>query len=37
MGKGVKVDWQESSEELKQLYQKEVHPNGVPDCKPSVS
>ena len=26
MGKGVKVDWQESSEELKQLYQKEVHP-----------
>ena len=26
MGKGVKVDWQKSSEELKQLYQKEVHP-----------
>ncbi len=26
MGRGVKVDWQESSEELKQLYQKEVHP-----------
>ena len=22
----MKVDWQESSEELKQLYQKEVHP-----------
>ena len=26
MGKGVKVDSQESCEELKQLYQKEVHP-----------
>ncbi len=26
MGRGVKVDWQESSEELKQLYQKETHP-----------
>ena len=26
MGRGVQVDWQESSEELKQLYQKEVHP-----------
>ncbi len=25
-GRGVKVDWQESSEELKHLYQKEVHP-----------
>ncbi len=26
MGRGVQVDWQESSEELKRLYQKEVHP-----------
>jgi len=26
MGKGVKVDWQESSEELKHRYLKEVHP-----------
>ena len=26
MGRTVKVDWQESCEELKQLYQKEVHP-----------
>ncbi len=26
MGRGVKVDWQESSEELKHRYQKEVHP-----------
>ena len=26
MGRGVKVDWQESSDELKQLYRKEVHP-----------
>ncbi len=26
MGTGVQVDWQESSEELKHLYQKEVHP-----------
>ncbi len=26
MGRGVQVDWQESSEELKHLYQKEVHP-----------
>lgn len=25
MGRGVKVNWQESSEELKHLYQKEVH------------
>ena len=26
MGRGVKVDWQESSEELKHRYLKEVHP-----------
>ncbi len=26
MGRGVKVDWQESSEELKHRFQKEVHP-----------
>lgn len=26
MGRGVKADWQESSEELKQRYLKEVHP-----------
>jgi len=26
MGRRVKVDWQESSEELKHCYQKEVHP-----------
>ena len=26
MGRRVKVDWQESSEELKHRYQKEVHP-----------
>ena len=26
MGRGLKVDWQESSEELKQLYWKEVNP-----------
>ena len=26
MGRRMKVDWQESCEELKQLYQKEVHP-----------
>ena len=37
MGRGVKVDWQESSEELKQLYQKRYIPNGVPDYKPSAS
>jgi transposase len=26
MGRGVKVDWQESGEELKRLYRKEAHP-----------
>ncbi len=26
MGRGLNVDWQESSEELKHRYQKEVHP-----------
>ncbi len=26
MGKSVKADWQESSEELKHRYLKEVHP-----------
>jgi hypothetical protein len=26
MGRGVKVDWRESSGELKRLYLKEVHP-----------
>ena len=26
MGRGLKVDWQESNEELKHRYQKEVHP-----------
>ncbi len=26
MGRGLSVDWQESSEELKHRYQKEVHP-----------
>ena len=34
MGRGVKVDWQESSEELKQLYRKEVHP---PTAYPTAS
>ena len=35
MVRRVKVDWQESSEELKHHYLKEVHPhNGEPDCKP---
>ncbi len=28
MGRGLEVDWQESSEELKHLYQKEVHLQG---------
>ncbi len=26
MGRGVQINWQETSEELKHLYQKEVHP-----------
>ena len=37
MVKGVKVDWQESSEELNSFTRKRYIPNGVPDCKPSGS
>ena len=36
MGGQLKIDWQQSSEELKHLYQKCI-PSGAADCKPSGS